>query len=133
MVNYSIKYLGCSSLVQINREGGGEDDPLLYTQNLVKFGLCPSDESCSSCNKGDAQYVVNMEEFIDAYTEMKMEEQERNCEYVREYCYCDNANDDEACENQCYAEKGMDYCIEYEGEEEFEIQRYLECAGKLHL
>jgi len=67
-------------------------------------------------------------DFIDAYTEMKMEEKERQCEYVRENCYCDNANDDEVCENQCYAEKGMDYCIEYEGEEEFEIQRYLECA-----
>jgi hypothetical protein len=25
----------------------------------------------------------------------------------------------------------MEECIEYEGEEEFEIQRYLECQGKL--
>ena len=129
MADYKIKYLGCSSLIQINREAGGEDDPMLYTQNLVKFALVPEGESCTS-SKGDAQYVVNMEEFIDAYTEMKMEAQEQACENIRENCYCENANDDEACENQCYSQVGMDYCIQYEGEEEFEIQRYLECAGK---
>jgi len=39
---------------------------------------------------------------------------------VRENCYYDD-------ENQCYEEAGLDYCIEYEGQEEFEVQRYLEC------
>jgi hypothetical protein len=69
-------------------------------------------------------------EFVDAYTEMKMSEQETKCEYIREYCYCDNANDDESCENQCYIDANMSECVEYEGDEEFEIQRYLECDGK---
>lgn len=131
MYNYSIKYLGCSSLIQINPEGGGEDDSLLYTQNLVKFGLCPSNVACSSCGQGDAQYVVNMEDFIDIYTEAKLTEQEQQCENIRESCYCDNANDDEVCENQCYTDAGMSDCIEYDdGQDEFEIQEYLECAGK---
>lgn len=127
MANYSIKYLSCSSLVQINREGGGGDEGVLYTQHLVKFALCPSD-SCGSC-AGGGEYVVNMMEFVDAYTEAKLTEQEYACETIRENCYCDNANDDQACENQCYTDEGMDVCIEYEGQEEFEIQRYLECAG----
>jgi hypothetical protein len=134
MVDYSIKYLGCSSLIQVNAggEGGGDGDDgsFLYTANLVKFALCPSDESCSSCTTGSAQYVVNMMDFVDAYTEMKMEEKERQCEYVRESCYCDNGDDDYACESACYAAAGMDYCTEYEDDEEFEVQRYLECSGK---
>ena len=127
MVNYSIKYLSCASLPTLREEGGG-DEGILYNQNLVKFALCPSD-SCDSCSNGQAQYVVNMMDFVDIYTEMKLTEQEMACENMREYgCNCENANDDEACENACYANAGMEYCIEYEGQEEFEIQRYLECA-----
>eukprot|EP00980_Cylindrotheca_fusiformis_P008525 scaffold1807_cov140-Cylindrotheca_fusiformis.AAC.17 len=131
MAGYSLKYMGCSSLLQIREDGGGGDEDgesNLYTMNLVKFGLCPSDESCNNCGKGKAQYVVNMMDFIDAYTEMKMNAQEQACENIRENCYCDDdANDDEACENQCYEDAGLSDCIEYEGDEEFNAQEYLEC------
>lgn len=127
---FSIKYDSCASLIQIREEGGNEDEGLLYTQNLVKFTLCPGNEgTCDGCGSGAATYVVNMMDFVDAYTERKLEEQEYACEMIREYCYCDNYNDDQVCENQCYVSAGMDVCIEYEGGDEFEIQRYLECAG----
>jgi hypothetical protein len=98
--------------------------------NMVKFGLCPSDESCGSCGKGKAQYVVNMNDFIDAYTEMQMNAQEQLCENIRENCYCDDVDDDDACENQCYTNAGLDNCIEYDGDEEFDAQEYLECKRK---
>lgn len=127
IAKYSIRYLGCSSLVQVREEGGG-DEGLLYTQNLVRFALCPS-SSCSSCS-GGGEYVVSMMEFVDSYTEFKLTEKEYACEMIRENCYCDNANDDDVCENQCYTNQGMPECIEYEGQEEFEIQGYLECEGK---
>lgn len=128
IANYSIKYLGCSSLIQVNGEGGGgEDQSLLYTQNLVKFALCDTSSGCSSCGNGAAQYVVPMMTFVDAWTESKMQAQERVCENVRENCYCENANDDEACEAACYQQLGMDYCIQYGDQENFEVQRYLEC------
>lgn len=133
IANYSIKYHSCASLIQIgdgegnknNKDGGSP----MYTQNLVKFSLCPTKEGCEACTTGVAQYIVNMAEFIDAYTEMKMEEQEYACEMIRENCYCQNANDDQVCENQCYTNAGMESCIEIEGGDEFEIQRYLECDG----
>ena len=127
IAKYDIKYLGCSSLIQVNPEGNAEEG-VLYNQNLVRFALCPTG-TCGSCS-GGGEYVVNMMEFVDSYTESKLEEKEYQCEMVRENCYCDNANDDEACENQCYTNANMGDCIEYEGEDEFEIQRYLECAGK---
>jgi hypothetical protein len=127
--NYKLKYLGCNSLAAMGQEGGGNDNgSMLYTQNLVRFALCP--DSCSSCSNG-GEYVVNMMEFVDSYTEAKLEEQEYACEMVRENCYCDNADDEDTCEANCYTAADMDYCIEYESDdEEFEIQRYLECAGK---
>ena len=128
VANYSIKYRGCSSLIQISNEANDEQG-LLYTQNLVKFSLCPSDAGCDQC-KGGADYVVNMMEFLDAWTENKMNTLEQTCENIRENCYCNNNyNDDEACENQCYTDAEMTECMQIEGDEEFEIQRYLECAG----
>ncbi|KAG7338959.1 hypothetical protein IV203_016235 [Nitzschia inconspicua] len=129
LYGFSIRYDSCASLIQIREEGGNNDEGLLYTQNMVKFTLCPgSSDGCSGCGSGAATYVVNMNDFVDAYTEMKLEAQEYACEMIREYCYCENANDDQVCENQCYTDAGMDVCIEYEGGDEFEIQRYLECA-----
>jgi hypothetical protein len=135
MAGYSIKYLGCTSLLQVRGEGGGGDgedgESNLYTMNMVKFGLCPSDESCGSCGKGKAQYVVNMNDFIDAYTEMQMNAEEQVCESVRENCYCDDVDDDDACEYQCYVNAGLENCIEYDGDDEqFDAQEYLECKGK---
>lgn len=131
MYQYSIKYLGCSSIVQINGEEGGKNNngnSMLYNKHLVRFALCPTG-SCSSCPNG-GQYVVNMQEFIDAYTEAKLTQKEMACENVRENCYCDGQyNDDQACENQCYTDAGLEDCIEYEGQEAFEVQRYLECNG----
>ena len=35
MAGYSIKYLGCTSIVQVREEGGEEDESNLYTMNLV--------------------------------------------------------------------------------------------------
>jgi len=128
---YSLKYKSCSSLVQV-REEGNQEEGILYSQNLVRFSLCP-EGTCSSGCKGGGEYVVNMMDFVDAYTEAKLTEKEMACENIRENCYCENANDDEACENECYSTAGMTECIEYEGQEEFEIQRYLECAGKSFL
>ena len=129
---YSIKYDSCASLIQVREEGGGEEEGLIYTQNLVKFVICPGNSGkCSDCGKGIAQYVVNMRDFVETYVEMKKEQQEQACEMIREYCYCDNANDDEACEYQCYADAGMQECIQYEGQEEMDMDAYLECEGML--
>ena len=130
VANYSIKFDKCHSLIQVaGEEQQNDGGSMVYTMNVVTFNLCPSDTCSSSTkNSGCAQYVVGMDIFVDMYTETKLEEQEAACEYVRENCDCDNANDDDACEAQCYYDAGLDACVEIEGEEAFEVQRYLECA-----
>jgi hypothetical protein len=131
VANYSIRYTGCASLVQLAQQGNNNnnnnDQGMLYTQQLVSFSLCPTD-SCSNskCTNG-GEYVIGLEDFVNLYTEYKLNDQEWQCEYIRENCYCDNANDDQACENDCYTSNNMDSCIQIEGEEQFEVQRYLEC------
>ena len=69
-----------------------------------------------------------------------MEAQEYNCERVRENCYCEDANDDEACEAACYAQAGLDYCGEQQQQQnnqnnqngqqqqqQFDLQEAMEC------
>jgi len=137
LAGYSIKYDSCSSIIQLREEGGNDEEGLLYSMNMVKFTVCPGAKAgCQSCGSGVAQYVVPMSEFVQTYVQMKEEEQEQACEMAKENCYCENANDDQACENQCLAEAGLDDCIEYEQEnngqyqqEEVDIAQFMECAA----
>ena len=130
IAQYSLRYLGCASIIQLAEENNNNNNNqgMLSAKQLVRFALCPT-ESCSSCKNG-GEYVVTMNDFVDSYTEFKLNEQEATCEAIREACYCDDQDDDEACETSCYTNEGQTVCIDYEGEEEFEIQRYLECQGK---
>ena len=151
-----IKYKGCSSFLAPDQEGGNSGDANvnyynyqqaqqgyeaqqqqqnnanvyyndgMVMQNLVLFTLC-SDSSCGSCS---GEYASDMREFLNAYTEMQMRDDEYQCEYVREHCYCQNGNN-EYCYSTCYANAGLDNCMqEYYGEEAFQLQEYIECQGK---
>ena len=137
MTKFDLKFHSCYSMTQVgDREGGGggnEEDNNLYMQHIVKLQLCPSDQCVSGrgCS-GGAEYLVNMAEYVQSYVEFKEEQKQQACENVRENCYCNDNQDDQACENQCYAEKGLDYCIENENNgnnnnQEFNIDEYMEC------
>lgn len=137
IATYSLRYIGCSSLVQVRQNGqngGGNNNNkngnvgMLMEQHLVKFSLCP--DGCSACTNG-GEYIVTMETFVDLYTEYKLKDMEYTCEMIRENCDCDGANDDDVCLDACYTNAGMTDCIDYEGEQdEFKVQEYLYCAGK---
>jgi len=127
---YSIRFKSCHTITTIpNEENDGQGDARLYNNNVVVFQLCPSDTCDGKCNDG-AEYAVDMAQFVGAYTESKMEAQEYECEMIQENCYC-NDDDEEACENQCFVDAGADYCVENENEDEedFEIERALECEA----
>lgn len=132
IVNYSIKFASCHTLTQFNGEegGGGDEDSSIQKQNIVKFKLCSSDSCGYGCKGGD--YIVSMNEFVDAYTESRLNAQEMACETVRENCNCDYYDDEDACEKVCYEKAGLDYCIEEEEgddqQEVFDLQEYLECT-----
>lgn len=99
-----ISYTGCSSYMAADQDGqgnnnnggGGEQNNYnnyynndgMYMSNLVLFTICSADD-CSTCS---GEYAVDMQEFLDIYTEMKMQNDEYQCEYVREHCYCSNKN-----------------------------------------
>jgi len=86
-------------------------------------------------------YIIGMDQYLEAYFEAVEQDQEYSCEYEKEYgaCACeDNGNDDfdeEICEYDCYMSKGMEYCVdgnpynddEEEEEEEMELREMAEC------
>mmetsp|Transcript_8058 Transcript_8058/g.22376 ORF Transcript_8058/g.22376 Transcript_8058/m.22376 type:complete len:416 (-) Transcript_8058:157-1404(-) len=125
----SLKFDGCHNTLSLSEEGGGDDGSPIQNNGVITFKLCSS-KTCGSCTGGT--YATNMLEFVDAFTESMMEMQEYQCEAARENCNCEDANDDDQCEQQCWYDLGMMQCIQMQdnddAEEEFEVQRYLECA-----
>jgi hypothetical protein len=130
MPDYSLKFQKCHTLIQVgggDGEGGGgeEGQGMVYTQHLIEFALCPSD-SCttgtSGCSKTGATYIANFREFTELYITNKQELKETACEAVRENCN----NDDE---DYCYTAAGMTECIEVEGQEEDDMEKYMECEA----
>lgn len=118
LIPYAIKYVGCAGIVTVN--GNGE----LEAETLVWFNLCPKD-ACTACPH-PGEYVVRMR------PSTLLTEAELLCENLREACGCENASDGTICENACYAASGHEECIEYGGQEAFEVQRYLECTGAFY-
>lgn len=136
VANYSLVFQKCAVSDEYFAFEGGNQDRNNWQgakQRLVHFKLCPS-SNCNSCNNG-ADYVVPMQDFVQMYFQAKMEAEEYNCEMVRENCYCENANDDEACEQQCYAAAGLSNCGDqqqqnngnYQGAYDFDLERAGEC------
>jgi hypothetical protein len=134
VANYSIRYLGCHSLIQVavgenQNNKNNQQQNMLYASHLARFALCPTSGNCGKC-EGGGEYVMNMETFVDAFTEAMLTEQEYACETVREECACEGNDDEETCEATCYANAGLSNCVNDENKQEFEVQRYLECRRK---
>ncbi|KAL7534961.1 hypothetical protein ACHAXR_009400 [Thalassiosira sp. AJA248-18] len=146
VANMSLKFQGCYHTQSWNEEADGEEDIRISTQRLVRFRLCPSDscsmENAAGCKEGYGDYIIGMEEYLEAYFESVQQDQEYSCEYEKEYgdCACDGENqgddfDEEICEYDCYMAKGMEYCVdrnpynddEQEEEEEMELREMAEC------
>jgi len=138
VAGYALKFQGCHHISQWNAEADEAEDVKIESVRLARFRLCPIDTCSSSsvkgCGSGYGDYIVDMDTFLASYLENKEEVEKNQCEQYNYYnCNCDNADDEEKCEYQCYKSAGMDYCIEndiygYEDEDEFELANYLECA-----
>ena len=148
---FHLRYTGCYNVLQLSGEGGGGGGGGDGGGSGIQNGAVVVYELAESCrgSKYIGRYATNMMQFVDSYTESILEEQEWRCENFRESecAYCENYDDGEACETSCFAGaedsdgNNMTACIQMqeqegqggqEGQEEFEIQRYLECAGKSH-
>jgi len=101
---YSFKFEKCYSWDSFGREEQARQE------SYVVFRACPQGACSSSCRYG-AEYIVEMREYVEAYTQAKENLQEYNCNLVEENCACDDDQvDDNTCLANCYAASGLSYC-----------------------
>ena len=107
LIDNSIRFDSCHTEEQyVLNDGQGS----VYIQKLVKFNMCSTKKCGSSCDGG--KYLVQMEDFVEAYADQKEEDKKNACEQVKKNCECEN--DEEDCEYNCFVNSGLDYCIEDE-------------------
>lgn len=136
MQNYDLKFQGCYETSAWNPDAANDAEEVrIMKKRLARFRMCPTgycdSDNTYGCQSSYGDYVVDLNQFLDTYTESKLEEQEYMCEQLRESCGCgenDQDDDEEACEYNCYTNAGMQECIEDEDEEEFELQKYTMCG-----
>jgi len=98
---YSVKFMKCQFVKQFDDEIAEEEelDTVLGTKRFVIFRLC-AEGSCSSCNVGYGEYVVPMDEYLEAVVDYRQEEQEEYCNTCEEVCEAEEeANEADADEN----------------------------------
>jgi len=145
VAGYSLKFQGCHHISQWNEEANGEDEPFIQTKRLVRFRLCPTDtctyEDAGGCDEGYGDYIIDMNLFLEAYWDDKLE----YCEvFLQTDCDCDGENqgddfNEEYCEYDCFMDNNMDWCVDenpynqgnnnQDDWEEIEPEQYAECAN----
>eukprot|EP00587_Corethron_hystrix_P009314 CAMPEP_0113313264 /NCGR_PEP_ID=MMETSP0010_2-20120614/9758_1 /TAXON_ID=216773 ORGANISM="Corethron hystrix, Strain 308" /NCGR_SAMPLE_ID=MMETSP0010_2 /ASSEMBLY_ACC=CAM_ASM_000155 /LENGTH=363 /DNA_ID=CAMNT_0000169243 /DNA_START=166 /DNA_END=1257 /DNA_ORIENTATION=+ /assembly_acc=CAM_ASM_000155 len=111
LTGYSIVFEKCQYVKYYNvgdDENGGDDqgDDVLSTNKFVIFKLCNSNSCSLGCNYDYAEYVVDMDTYIQSMIEMKNESIENMCNSCEENCQADdqygNLSDDcQSCMNEC--------------------------------
>jgi len=95
-------------------------------EKSIVFRACPQGDCGSNCKYG-ADYIVQLRDYVEAYTDAKQNLREYNCQMVENNCECDDDQvDDETCAYNCYAAAGLNYCQDEDNQ--FEVQDYAECA-----
>lgn len=128
LMNYSMVFQSCHRVSHYNGADGGDDGQAISYSNVVKYKLCPSNKCRYGCT--GAEYLTDMDSFVDSWTEWTMNDQEYKCEQQREKCSCDYYDDQQACYNSCFSKAGMSECIEQEADDNafnFNLQEWLEC------
>ena len=77
----------------------------IKTKCLVCFCLCPSgycsDDRGIGCKEGYSDYIVDTNEYVNDFMQMKEEYEEQKCEAYADarYFNCDDNDDEEGCLN----------------------------------
>jgi hypothetical protein len=123
MAAYSLKFLGCHTILGFNFDVDNDNDVRIQKDRLVRFRLCPS-KSCSSsssrgCGKGYGDYIVDVDTYVSAYVEAQRRQDEYECSmYLNKHCSCQESDDKDdgfdydLCKYKCFQKAKKYDCIE---------------------
>lgn len=109
---YSIKFEKCQTIKQYNANGGNNNngvDTTLATKRFVIFRLCP-DNSCSTCNYNYGEYIIDIESYLDATVQHKLQQQENYCESCNQCIEIEAAMAQAAANGQDYEDDSNGMC-----------------------
>ena len=93
LTGYSLRFEKCQFVKSYSQDLADEgSDTVLATQRFAIFRLCPSG-SCSSCNYGYGEYMIDMEQYLESTVEYRQQEQEDMCTSCTNNCYYAAADD----------------------------------------
>jgi len=129
LTDYSIVFEKCQYVKSYNMDadGGADEDGVLATSKFVIFKLCNSSSCSSGCTYDYAEYVVDMETYVQALTEMKQESVQEMCNQCNEDCQVD----DDAAELSSSCESCLTECDAYDTMEENgygDASQFVECG-----
>jgi hypothetical protein len=89
--SYSVKFEKCQFVKSYDDDLAEDEDSetVLTTKRFVVFRLCPNN-SCSSCNYGYGEYIVDLETYLEATVQYQQEVQQEMCNACAN---CGNWND----------------------------------------
>lgn len=143
---FSIKFQGCHHISQWNDEADEDEDVRIATKRLVRFRLCPTEycsiDKAAGCTSEYGDYVIDMNIYLEAFTESVTEYNTAQCEYLEATSGCDNDNNNgngDYCLYDYYAANGVaEICAEYNPyqnnyngdnqQEAFDLADYTYCA-----
>eukprot|EP00543_Licmophora_paradoxa_P002125 CAMPEP_0202443712 /NCGR_PEP_ID=MMETSP1360-20130828/2899_1 /ASSEMBLY_ACC=CAM_ASM_000848 /TAXON_ID=515479 /ORGANISM="Licmophora paradoxa, Strain CCMP2313" /LENGTH=392 /DNA_ID=CAMNT_0049059461 /DNA_START=41 /DNA_END=1219 /DNA_ORIENTATION=- len=126
LAQFSIVYAGCHNTTSWTDEG-------IVNMGLIRYFLCPSGYCSSTYGCGTSsygEYVVEMNLFLESYTQWKEEALRQRCEEIQNACGCDGDNDD--CMYHCYYGNTDDFsyqanCVENEEEDNKDDEELYQC------
>ena len=115
--SYYVKFEQCQFVKSYDEEMAQDEDAgsVLATKRFALFRLCP--EGCSSCSENYGEYLVDLDQYLEATVEYFQEYQEGMCETCEEMCY-QQANEDQGEDEQ------QDEGDEDNGDERRRLQQY---------
>eukprot|EP00586_Coscinodiscus_wailesii_P012103 CAMPEP_0172499412 /NCGR_PEP_ID=MMETSP1066-20121228/126853_1 /TAXON_ID=671091 /ORGANISM="Coscinodiscus wailesii, Strain CCMP2513" /LENGTH=386 /DNA_ID=CAMNT_0013273147 /DNA_START=118 /DNA_END=1278 /DNA_ORIENTATION=+ len=130
--SYSVRFGKCQYVKSYSDEVALDYDSedVFAMKHFVVYRLCPNDE-CSTCDENYGEYVVKVDDYLQAMANYYKEEFENSCKACNNNCDDDgngngNYNDDESG----YCGDCMDKCNKYDNMEEngyVDASDYIEC------
>jgi hypothetical protein len=116
---YSIKFQKCQFVKAYDDELAEDEDSttVLATKHFVIFRLCPQG-SCSSCSSNYGEYLLDLEDYLQATVEYQQQMQESMCQACQECGNDDQAQNDAnggrllAGNNNYYVNVDCDSCYD---------------------
>jgi hypothetical protein len=97
ITGYSLKFEKCQFVKAYDDELAQDKDSetVLATKRFVLFRLCP-EGSCSSCNSGYGEYLVDLDSYLENTVQYFQGYQEAMCQACEDNCQADDAANNNA-------------------------------------